>query len=180
MEERDVYGLGPQGHELDPEPLALDLYRLLCMVVADRPIAKLSERSWALPFLQDRYRRSEITHALVSSAIALRIWLDQRDSREYDNFKTKCGKLYPNWPKQKNKVDNLTLREACNKIVHADDIRFDIVVPDRAHNPDENGNYLRPHIYLYGVKGNRRWRAKLSIIEFVRWGAAVFQISLQR
>jgi len=37
-----------------------------------------------------------------------------------------------------NNADVLRLREACNKIIHATDIRFDVVVPDAATNPDED------------------------------------------
>ncbi len=68
----------------------------------------------------------------------------------------------------------LTLREACNKIIHATRIKHDVVIPDAHLNPDYYGVYLRPHLYLFGQHRGRDWRAKLSIIEFVRWGAAVF------
>ena len=68
----------------------------------------------------------------------------------------------------------LRLREACNKIIHATDIRFDVVVPDAATNPDEEGAYCLPQLYLYGSKGHNDWRAELSLIDFARWGTATF------
>jgi len=111
---------------------------------------------------------------LISSAIALRIWLDQRPPRAFADMKTNCGKLYPNWPRQKKKVEVLSLREACNKIIHAETMNEDLVVPDRARNPDYEGAYLRPRVYLYSGKGKQHWRAILSIVDFVKWGTAVF------
>jgi hypothetical protein len=67
----------------------------------------------------------------------------------------------------------LKLREACNKIIHATDIRFDVVTPDKA-NPDEEDAYILPRLYLYGKKDRSDWRAVLSIVDFVKWGAAAF------
>jgi hypothetical protein len=66
------------------------------------------------------------------------------------------------------------LREACNKIIHATDIKDDLVIPDKAQNPDEEGSYVRPFLYLYGTKENDGWRAQLSIVEFVRGAASAF------
>jgi hypothetical protein len=63
----------------------------------------------------------------------------------------------------------LPLREACNKIVNATDSKDDL-----ARNPNEEGSYVRPFLYLYGTKENDGWRAQLSIVEFVRGAASAF------
>jgi hypothetical protein len=166
--------LNPPGHHFDSGAYTLGLYRLLCMVLADERVAKLGPRSSTISRLRDDYLDSEVKRALVSSAIALRIWIDERDPRAFADLKTNCGKLYPNWPKQKKKFKVLSLREACNKIIHATEINEDLVVPDRPHNPDYEGSYLRPYLYLYGVKDKQSWRAALSIVDFVKWGTTVF------
>ena len=54
-------------------------------------------------------------------------------------------------------------------------IRFDVVVPDAAMNPDEEGAYYQPRLYLYGSKGRDDWRAELSLIDFARRGAVAFK-----
>jgi hypothetical protein len=58
----------------------------------------------------------------------------------------------------------------CNKIIHARDYQFDASKSD----PFDYGVYLRPFVFLYGKKHKQGWRAKLSIAEFVKWGAVVF------
>jgi hypothetical protein len=163
------------GNHFDPGAYALDLYRLLCMVTADKHVAKLGGESYSsISRLRNEYLYSEVKRTLISSAAALRIWLDQHPPRAFADMKTNCGKLYPNWPQKKKKFEVLSLREACNKVIHATSINEDLVVPDRAHNPDYEGVYLRPHLYLYGAMGKRTWRAELSIVDFVKWGTAVF------
>jgi hypothetical protein len=109
---------------------------------------------------------------LISCAIGLRILFDQSHPQAKAirvEKNSNCGTLSPNWPKRK--IEVLKLREACNKIIHATDIRFDVVIPEEAHNPDEEGAYIRLRLYLYGQKGGSDWRAVLSIVDFVKWGA---------
>ena len=57
------------GQHFDPGPFALDLYRLLCVVLADKAVAKLSvdARGGGVAELQTRYRKVETTRVLVSS-----------------------------------------------------------------------------------------------------------------
>jgi hypothetical protein len=117
-----------RGHQFDGGPFALDLYRLLGMVLSDKRIASLGDETSYLMqpiwLLQERFRKAELLRILVSSAVALRILFDQkRDPRE-QRFKTvsrkPCGFLWPNLPKRQREV--LTIREACNKIIHATDV----------------------------------------------------------
>jgi hypothetical protein len=73
------------------------------MVVADQRVAKLGSTSYysAIARLRREYLDNEVKRALISSATALRIWLDQRPKRAFADKKTNCGKLFPDWPKQK-------------------------------------------------------------------------------
>jgi hypothetical protein len=48
---------------------------------------------------------------------------------------------------QTNNHDVLTLREAFNKIIHATEINYDSVIPDRSNNSDQEG-HLSPAICL--------------------------------
>ena len=170
------------GHPFDAGPFALDLYRLLCIVLADKAVAKITVDSGRPPLpipaargvaeLQDQYRKAESTRILVSSAVALRIAFDQHPKALAKLSRGTCGVLFPNWTKRTR--EDLTLREACNKIVHATEIRDDVVIPDKRRNPDQEGSYVRPLLYLYGTKDKQKWRAQLSIVEFVSGAASVF------
>ena len=169
-----------RGHQFDGGPFALDLYRLLGMVLSDKRIASLGDETSYLMqpiwLLQERFRKAELLRILVSSAVALRILFDQkRDPRE-QRFETvsrkPCGFLWPNLPKRQREV--LTIREACNKIIHATDVIEDEVNSDWRQNPDQLGVYIRPFVYLHGTKDGADWRAKLSIIEFALGGANIF------
>jgi len=165
------------GHVFDPSPFALDLYRLVCLVLADKSVAKLGHEYFQLDQIKTEFVRPEVTRILISTAVALRVRFDEiirdRVLRQELNS-AHCGKLYPKWPGRK--TEPLTLREACNKIIHAKQIRFDTVIPDARHNPDEAGVYIsRPYLYLYGTKDGVPWRAVLSIIEFAESAAAYFQ-----
>jgi hypothetical protein len=166
----------PPGYQLDTRPYILELYRLLCMVMADERIARLGYPiDSAISRLRDEHVYNEVKRTLISSAVALRICLDESHPQEFAHLKTNCGKLYPNWSKQKKKFEDLSLREACNKVIHATEINEDLVIPNRARNPDYEGTYLRPYLYLYGVKGKQEWKAVLSVIEFVKWGSVVLR-----
>jgi hypothetical protein len=83
-----------------------------------------------------------------------------------------CGVLWPNWPKRKR--EPLTIREACNKIIHATKIHRDIANPSPFGNPFNPEAYVSPYVYLYGKKDGQDWKAKLSIIDFVKRGAAIY------
>jgi hypothetical protein len=86
-----------------------------------------------------------------------------------------AGSCFQTWRPIQRRSRCLPCGEACNKIIHATDIRFDVVVPDAAMNPDEEGAYYQPRVYLYGSKGRDDWRAELSLIDFARWGAVAFK-----
>ena len=163
------------GHTIEPGPFLLDLYRLLCMVLADKQLAQLSEHSpRIIGGLQGEYADTEIPRILMSTSAVLRMIFDQNDARMFtDLLLKKCGTLYPNYSKRKNMKEDLTLREACNKIIHATRVNRDLVVPDRSSNPDQKGLHRLPYLYLYGKKDRRDWRAKLSIVDFAKGGAAV-------
>jgi hypothetical protein len=71
------------GPKFDAAPFALDLYRLLCMVLADKKIGALADdpdydNMSPIQDLQDSFRDGELIRILISSAVALRILFDQR------------------------------------------------------------------------------------------------------
>ena len=158
------------GHRFDAGPYLLDLYRLLCMELGDRPVVRETVKSPIFERLRDEYIESESIRILTSTSIVLRILFDRHDrkraGRQWHDEKldeaknSDCGRLWTRWPVKKSEV--LTLREACNKIIHATKVHRDIADPDPGRKP----SYYRPYLYLYGKKDGLDWRAELSIIAF--------------
>ena len=142
------------------------------MFLADRPYAELTEHE----FLADGYAQpllglaasleSEVSRILLSSAITLRV-LDDRDGRVLDRFEP-CGE----WQRNLNsdRAEPLPLREACNKIVHAEELHFDVERLDGGPIAQlgMSPSYIRPIIYLYGTHQQVRWKCTLDIVAYVR------------
>jgi hypothetical protein len=103
-------------HEIEAGAFTLDLYRLICMVSAEPEVANLGLTSYAIARLQQTYVRSEVTRILISCAASLRIMFDQSPRGSTIEPKSDCGKLFPNWATDPNKVEVLRLREdhPCN------------------------------------------------------------------
>ncbi|OKO82613.1 hypothetical protein AC629_23865, partial [Bradyrhizobium sp. NAS80.1] len=127
MAEERPYLAEKQVHAIEPGAFMLDLYRLVCMVSASRDVARHGLTSPAIAMMQAGYFKSEVTRILISCAAGVRIQFDQSPGPA-DEPRSDCGKLFPNWATDPDKVEVLSLREACNKIIHATDIRFDVEV----------------------------------------------------
>ena len=162
------------GHRFDPGPFLLDLYRLFGIIFGDKQLAKMETEWTVIEQLRGEYVYSELIRILTSTAIAVRILFDQHEQELTGVSQRPCGELYEDWPNTLQPED-LTLREACNKIVHATKVQHDEVDPDPGHNPDQIGVYLLPFVHLYGEKNGRDWKAKLSIVEFAKFTASAFQ-----
>jgi hypothetical protein len=162
------------GHRFDSGPFLLDLYRLFGIIFGDRQLAKMETEWTVIRLLRGDYVDSELIRILTSTAIVLRILFDQHEQELRGVSQRLCGELYADWPKTQQ-AEDLTLREACNKIVHATKVDHDEVDPDPGYNPDQIGVYLRPYIDLFGEKNGRDWKAKLSIIEFATFATSAFQ-----
>lgn len=162
------------GHIVPTSSLRLDLWRLLTIFLADRAFATLTEPEfhadgYAQPLmsLQSEFEEDEITRILIGTAITLRV-LDDRDGLL--NSDMYCGTLEINGGNTP-----LTLREACNKIVHATKVNFDLERLDGG--PIEqlgmSPPYLTPNIYFYGSLRGADWRATLDVIAYVHAAASL-------
>jgi hypothetical protein len=79
-----------------------------------------------------------------------------------------CGQ----WQRELNssRVEQLSLREARNKIVRAEQLNYDIERLDGGSIAQAgiSPSYVNPTIYLYGSHRQSRWRCVLDIIAYVR------------
>jgi hypothetical protein len=153
------------GNHFDSGAYTLDLYRLLCMVMADECLARLrGTSSSSISRLRDEYLYNEVKRTLISSAAALRVWLDQHPPDAFADMKPIAGRCIQTGHRKKKKFEVLSLREACNKIIHATALNEDLIVPDRAHNPDYEASifdriciYTAPRASELGGLNYRSW-----------------------
>ena len=147
-----------------------DLYRLLAYFYASKPLNELcvqnEDQCGTVDTLRTRCEKAEIHGLLIKVAATFRVQQDQcsglSDSSDAENScpnEDNCGTLIKdmNTPLE---VETLSLREACNKIIHADTL---------THSNDcEDGNCgLEPNIKLSGRFCGKNWEAELDILKFV-------------
>ncbi len=101
---------------------------------------------------------SGITERMYAVAFKVRL-LDDAITEETGKSVLRSGSCGRLWRGESAVARTLTPREACNKIIHMHDIQF--------------GKHLRfPHLpidyaMMFGKQKNMRWRAHLSVTEFV-------------
>lgn len=148
----------------DIETTRLDLYRLLNQFLAS---PKLSEMCKADGFLNhamyalDHFFEIEATRILLSSAVIARV-IDDRDG-DLKDYDTTCGLLTKDLNKPNDSID-LNLREACNKIIHARTIKYDVEVEVQGYDQ----RLFNPYIYYYGNLNDKEWKATLNIVDYVK------------
>ena len=149
-----------EGHLPNMQTVFLDLYRLVSTFLASKNFAELRNEHGLDPISElQEPEFDEITRILISSAVTARI-IDDRDNHFLSQNDTKCGWIISDLTKEEKKVE-LTLREACNKIIHASKIRTDLEV-------ENHKSYFNPIIYFYGKHGKKEWMACLDIIEYAK------------
>jgi len=151
-----------EGHFPNTENAVVELHRLLAIFLASRHFAELCDRYPGEGFdpiykIQE-VEADEITRILLNLAVTARV-VDDREERVFELVGSDCGTLQKDSRNQEHVV--LEIREACNKIIHATTVRFDV---------EELGvqRYLNPIIYLYGQLQGKEWRAQLDIIKFCK------------
>ncbi len=140
----------------------IELHRLLAIFLASKNFAKLCKNYPGEGFdpihkIQE-VEEDEVTRILLSLAITARV-IDDREDRVFGFLGSDCGTLQKNT--ENLEAETLELREACNKIIHAKTVRFDV----EELNVQQ---YLNPIIYLYGSTQGKEWRAQLDVIKFCK------------
>jgi hypothetical protein len=160
-------GHGRAGHLPDAASTLVELHRLLAIFLASKGFADLVEAGvhdaaelhdpiFALQEVED----SEISRILLAVAITARV-LDDANERVLNEIAGECGTLLQDMREPENSVP-LSLREACNKIIHASKLRVDL------ENNDRGRSYLQPFLYLYGQRNRIDWKATLDVIAFAK------------
>ena len=145
-----------QGWAFDMRKVKTDLFHLISIFLADAQYAEAIENEqdplWSIASLGE----PEITRLLISTAAIGRV-IDDRESFLLSKTSNYCGSI---------EVDGvsspLNLREAFNKIIHAD--AFSLVISDS----DSEFEHLSAEIMLHGKQRSKDWHVNLDIVEYVR------------
>ena len=152
------------GYGPDVEIIRLDLYRLLNQFLASPLLSDMCDKDAHLNhamYSLDHFFEIEATRILLSSAVIARV-IDDRDNM-LKEFDTGCGELIPNLDNP-NHILDLNLRGACNKIIHAKTIKYDIEVGIQGYDQ----RVFKPYIYYYGSKGKTKWKATLNVVDYIK------------
>jgi hypothetical protein len=170
VRQQGVWKESSPGAMLDTSVVRRELFLLLSIVLADKTINTTLQDNRIPPFANE-HLIEEITRLLAITASILRarddyaIDEDKRSGEGGDWLRElrsqACGTLQPDIAN----VDSvpLTMREACNKIIHATTFRFDV-------EGEFETSYMNPVIYFYGTERGKPWRAVLDIVRYVDVG----------
>ncbi len=155
-----------EGYPLRGERATVLCYRLICGILASPRLAKLTAPPLDDPIsqLRDEYELSEAAHHLVEIAIYCRTAQDhflKLTPLNIDWLTNAVGTLKS--PATRRGNEPLTFREACHKLIHAEDITWEVVNERGRHQ-----RYIKPVVYLYGSKQKKNWRASLDVVLFVK------------
>ena len=161
-------------HRVSREELLTELYRVACYFHASPKLSSREDEIDRIPapqLLVEAVQEKEIARSLLVASIQMRL-LDELLWQSSDAVKqrvqTTVGLLWE--PENSVKAVDLSLREACNKIVHADDFGF--FVDETQYDPDKFGTprFLKPRLASYGKRGKNAWRAEIDVDQFVAGG----------
>ena len=120
----------------------------------------------------DEFESDEMTRVLLTVASTIRV-IDDRESKIFDFLALNCGWLTPNTG-DAMRVSDLTVREACNKIMHASEIKF-----ERTSLPSGRC-FLQPRIHLFGDYRKQTWQANLDVVLFCRECTSILKLLSSR
>lgn len=155
---------------VDGAALGRDLYLLLACVLSSKGFAEQTyEKDYdVLQALRDSHEQREVGSLLLSIAVRVRV-LDDRGKISKRAMALGCGSLVAGAVRGKDKIP-LTLREACNKIVHSRSSQLILSHFDNfdAQLPSPTSTHMEPSLMLHGTKNRKTWRASLDLVKFVR------------
>jgi hypothetical protein len=163
-----------QAHLLSDDTLRRIGYRLLCSVYAEyewKALRRDDDPDVLDDFLADS--DSEISQLLVSVAALARASDDALDTLSH------VAKVFPQGVgtlRTDSGEVPLSPREACNKILHAQALRWDFSVGERnplyenyyrSRGADVKGAFKHPMMIVSGELRGKSWEAALDVVPFV-------------
>ncbi len=157
-----MHALTPARHTLRQQ-----LHALLSVFMASREIGERLRQEDAGMIESMNVEGAEdasVRQLLLAIAVNIRV-LDDQTGLSQDLFVGDCGTLLEDSAEFATAVA-LSLRVACNKLIHAELVSFERTALT------SNINCLSPYLHLRGKNqaGTKSWRASISVYEFVRAG----------
>ncbi len=155
---------------VDGQSVKRDLYLLLACALSSKRFAEqtIGKDYDTLQKLRDTFEQTEIATLLLAIAVRVRL-LDDRGEIPKSAMARICGSLITGASRRENKVP-LTLREACNKIVHCRQLQIRVSFLDGfdATLPSPTSDHMETSLLLHGKWNGKTWRASLDLIKFVK------------
>lgn len=172
MPELDLKDGGDSGYPFESPHLDVEIYRLITTVAASQVFAKELEDGQDAPMWKwyKRMEMPEISRLLVSISAVARNNIDSRWNAG-DSYPAQVekpvGVLIPNrdYP---DRAEGLGFRNACNKILHADQVNPEVVDLEKGLV-----SALEPQVHLYGEYRGSEWKATIDIYDFAMAAGAV-------
>ena len=144
---------------VDMLTLRRDLYLVMSLLLADKEVAKIENVSdWTQDFYENEVRR-----LMLWLAVAIRGLLDKLKSKHLET--QVCGEYWSDFPKQAH-PKQLTVRQACNSIVHATTIR-NYKIPKQESDKTAWQVYV-DRITVKSIHRGKKTHGELDIIKFVQ------------
>ena len=144
----------------------LDLYRLFCYFYASKAFSEKTDGSDYCSFapLRGEFEKEEVIRILVTSAIFGRRFekrfISEGGPKELSES-SDIGILQENLNSEE--VITLNMREACNKIIHAEHIVIDEEEPGNPYY-----RWMKPEVHFYSSPTKSEgWKATIEIDKFV-------------
>jgi hypothetical protein len=172
---------------LNREIVFKDAYRLFCLFMADKAIFDMtpedqqvwggSQRSEEPLFrLRHQYIEDEVNHTLINLAICNRTHMERmRERPEIDFSSAVCGKWIKDVDAEEGE-ENLSFREACNKIIHANKFAATFLKDDTVASFLGEMEPMHHEIWLFGKYVGKYWKADLDVLAFLRATAENFKL----
>ena len=143
------------GYPIASEALDLEAYTLAALVAGSAVLRREERGKMALAWARRTFEYSEISRRLVGLAVLLRSTLDAtgRDGSDV------VGELVADVD-HPEVIADLTLREACNKIIHARQV-------DLSPGPVRELPPVGNRFVLEGQYRDKVWRATLDVFTFL-------------
>ena len=145
------------GYPIATEALDLEVYVLAALFAASPELAALESENQGLSWTRRTFEASEISRRLISLAVMLRSMLDA-SLRGCDGV---VGHLLPD-AAVPSRTEVLTLREACNKVIHARQIDLSPGKWEESEAPPVSGI-----VVLKGTHRGQEWLAELDAMAFL-------------
>jgi hypothetical protein len=167
VKEIDTSSQDVKGHlRLPSNDLRRDLYRLFTHFHGSGALAALANQDTGAFYsrLQQQFEEIEIQSLLLSVSVRIRVLDEAHNDGSPENWSLPVGRLFAN-SAVKSHI-SLSLREACNKIIHARLVNFcrtDEAATNEVIFP------LIPTVVIYGSRSRSTiiWKAELEIDRFV-------------